>query len=95
MSLEKKLKDQVKKKIKGQIRTKIKKEIINVVKEAEFPVEDLEVLFNLFPEGRDTVYKISSFEFTVGEAEKLLENDDFPFKNPEEIANVILERLEI
>lgn len=67
--------------------------IDNALKRANFSMNDNEALSKSFPHGKSGVCKYGAFEITVEEAMSLLVDEDFPFKNSEEVAHVVIKRL--
>jgi hypothetical protein len=74
--------------VKEDIRT----QIIGALAGAKFPIDTPETLLGSFPDGAQTTCKSSDVVLTAGDAGKILKPDDFPFKSPEEVAKVIVDR---
>jgi len=67
--------------------------IANALKGANFPIDSNEELMKSFPHGKAGVCRSGAFNITVEEAVSLLVNEDFPFNNAEEVAHVVIKRL--
>jgi hypothetical protein len=67
--------------------------IANALRGANFPINNNNELSKSFPKGKSGVCKSGAFEITVEEAVSLLVDEDFPFNNSEEVAHVIIKRL--
>lgn len=67
--------------------------IVNALKGANFPINDDEDLSKSFPHGKSGVCRSGAFEITVESAVNLLEEEDFPFNNAEDVAHVVIKRL--
>jgi hypothetical protein len=74
--------------IKEQIHAQISGALAN----ASFPIETPEALISAFPAGADTTCQVGDVKMTAGEAGTLLKATDFPFKNAEQVADVIVDR---
>jgi hypothetical protein len=74
--------------VKEDIRT----QIIGALAGAKFPIDTPETLLGSFPDCAQTTCKSSDVVLTAGDAGKVLKPDDFPFKSPEEVAKVIVDR---
>ncbi len=67
--------------------------IVNGLKRAKFPIKNQEELFNSFPQGEGGKCNVGAFEMSVTEFRRLLADEDYPFKNAEEVAHVIIKRM--
>ena len=67
--------------------------IINALKSANFPINSDNELKKSFPHGKTGVCRAGAFDITVEEAVSLLVDEDFPFNNSEEVAHVVIKRL--
>ena len=67
--------------------------IVNALKDANFPINSYEKLMESFPHGKTGVCQVGAFDITVEEAISLLVNEDFPFNNAEDVAHVVIKRL--
>ena len=67
--------------------------IVNALKRANFPIKNEEELFNSFPQGESGKCTVGAFEMSVTEFRRLLADEDFPFKNAEEVAHVVIKRM--
>lgn len=74
------------------IREEIYQQIVGALANANFPINTPEELLEAFPEGANTTCKAGDVEMTAGEAGKLLEESDFPFESPEQVADTILSK---
>lgn len=67
--------------------------IVNALKKANFPIENEIELLNSFPGGEGGKCTSGAFQISVDEVTKLLEDEDYPFKNADEVAHVIIKRM--
>lgn len=74
------------------VKDEIHAQIVGAIKNAKFPIKTPEKLLAAFPDGANTTCKAGDIEVTAGEAGKLLKAGDFPFKNPKQVADVIVQR---
>lgn len=74
------------------VRETIKSQIIGALKGASFPIDSPESLLAAFPMGADTTCQAGDLKVTAGEAGKLLNAGDFPFKSAEDVAETIVSR---
>ncbi len=74
------------------VRDEIHAQIVGALKGATFPIKTPDKLLAAFPDGANTTCKAGDIEVTAGEAGKLLKATDFPFKNAEQVADVIVQR---
>ncbi|RZN60994.1 MTH865 family protein [Methanonatronarchaeum sp. AMET6-2] len=73
----------------------IRQQLVGALKGADFPVNTPEELLNAFPEGAETTCKAGDVEITAGEAGELLTENDFPFESPEDVAETVLNAVEL
>lgn len=74
------------------VKEEIRGQIVSALAGAEFPINTPEKLLESFPEGGETTCKADGVELKAKDAGRLLKTSDFPFKNAEEVADVIVER---
>jgi hypothetical protein len=74
------------------VKEDIRAQIIGALAGAKFPIDTPETLLGSFPDGAQTTCKSGDVVLTAGDAGKVLKPDDFPFKSPEEVAKVIVDR---
>ena len=74
------------------IRDEIHAQITGALAGAKFPIKTPEALLAAFPDGANTTCRADGIEMTAGEAGKLLQADDFPFKSAKQVADVIVQR---
>ena len=74
------------------VRNELYHQITGALKSAKFPINTQEQLIRAFPKGTSTKCKSEGVEMTVGEVNKLLKPNDFPFKSAGQVANTILEK---
>jgi hypothetical protein len=77
---------------KRKIKTRLRNEIMTVLKDVQFPINNLKGLLDALPNGENTVYKVYGFKIKANKVEKVLGNEDFPLENPEKVADIILKR---
>jgi len=77
------------------VKKEIKQQIVGALKGADFPIETPKELLNAFPEGADTTCAAGDVEITAGEAGELLTENDFPFTDPEKVAETVLNAVEL
>ena len=78
---------------KMSIDTEIHDKIVNALKGANFPIKNEEELFNSFPQGEGGKCTVGAFQMSVTEFRRLLADDDLPFKNADEVAHVVIKRI--
>jgi len=71
----------------------IHNKIVNALKRAKFPISNNKELSKSFPHGKSGVCRSGAFAIKVEEAVSLLVDEDFPFNNAEEVAHVVIKRL--
>jgi hypothetical protein len=69
----------------------IRKQIINDLKRAEFPLTSQKELEKSLPNFNEN-YRSGGYLLSKEEAVHMLEDEDFPFNNAEEVAHVIIKR---
>jgi hypothetical protein len=69
----------------------IKKQIINDLKIAKFPITSLKELESSMPNINEN-YRSGGYILGKEDAVHMLEDEDFPFNNAEEVAHVIIKR---
>ena len=74
------------------VKEEIHAQIMGALSGAKFPLETPEELLGSFPDGAETTCRSGEVELKAGDAGKVLTGEDFPFKNAEEVADVIVER---
>jgi len=67
--------------------------IANALKGVKFPINNNEELMKSFPHGKTGVCRSGAFDITVEDAVSSLVDEDFPFNNAEEVAHVVIKRL--
>jgi len=67
-------------------------QIEGALKNAKFPINTPEELLAAMPQGAATKCKAGDVELTAGDAGKVLEATDFPFKSAKQVADVIVQR---
>jgi len=72
----------------------IRKQIIGSLNGANFPINSQEELQNSIPD-LDENWKSGGYEVGKEAAVHLLEDEDFPFNNAEEVAHVIIKRTNV
>ncbi len=70
----------------------IRNQIIKSLSGARFPIYTLEELIIAFDDEERTTCKSGDVELKAGSAGKILEEADFPFRNPEEAADTIINK---
>ena len=68
-------------------------QIVKALPVNKFPIETLDAFLEAFPNGAETTYKSGDVEVKAGDAGNVLIAEDFPFKNPEDVADVIVRRI--
>jgi hypothetical protein len=74
------------------VKEDIRAQIIGALAGAKFPIDTPKTLLGSFPDGAQTTCKSGDVVLTAGDAGKVLKPDDFPFKSPEKVAKVIVDR---
>ena len=74
------------------VREQIHSQITGALKGAKFPVKTPADLIAAFPNGAATTCQVGDLKMTAGDAGKLLLATDFPFKNTNAVADVIVDR---
>lgn len=74
------------------VKEEIRKQIIGALAKANFPISTPEALLEAFPQGAATKCQAGDVAMTAGEAGKLLNATDFPFRSAEQVADTILGR---
>ncbi len=69
----------------------IRKQIIKSLKGTEFPVKSQKELENSIPNINEN-YRSGGYQLGKEDAIHMLEDEDFPFNNAEEVAHVIIKR---
>lgn len=69
----------------------IKKQIIKDLKRVKFPITSQKELENSLP-NLDENYRSGGYQLGKEDAVHMLEDEDFPFNNTEEVAHVIIKR---
>lgn len=72
----------------------IRKQIIDSLNDAKFPINSRKELENSIP-NRDENWKSGGYELGKDAAVHMLEYQDFPFNNAEEVAHVIIKRTNV
>ena len=70
----------------------IRKQIINSLKNVKFPITNQKELENVIPEP-DINYRSGGYQLSKEDAVHMLEDEDFPFNSAEEVAHVIIKRI--
>jgi hypothetical protein len=74
------------------IKEEIHAQIEGALKNARFPINSPEELLAALPQGAATKCRAGDIELTAGDAGKVLQASDFPFKSAKQVADVIVER---
>ncbi|HNR58398.1 MAG: MTH865 family protein [Methanothrix sp.] len=74
------------------VKDEIHAQITGALKGANFPIRTPEELLAAMPAGAATKCKAGDLELTAGDAGKVLQASDFPFRSAKEVADVIVER---
>ncbi len=74
------------------VKEEIRKQIIGALAKASFPIDTPHALLAAFPHGAETKCQAGDVAMTAGEAGKLLNPGDFPFRSAEQVADTILGR---
>ena len=77
---------------KMNVREEVHEQILEILKDAKFPINTLEELIAALPEGLDTTCRIGDVEVTAAEARSLITEKDFPFKDANHVADLMVER---
>lgn len=74
------------------VKEEVYEQIIAILKDAKFPINTMDELIAALPEGLDTTCIIGDVEVTAREAESLITEKDFPFKDSKRVADLLIER---
>lgn len=74
------------------VKEEIRAQIVGALKDATFPINTPEELLAAMPDGANTTCKSEDVVLTAGDAGKVLQSSDFPFKNAEQVADTIIKR---
>ena len=74
------------------VKEEVDEQIIEILKDAKFPINTMDELIAALPEGLDTTGRIGDVEVTAREAEGLITEKDFPFKDAKHVADLLIER---
>ncbi len=74
------------------VKEEVYEQILEILKDAKFPINTMEELIAALPEGLDTTCRIGDVEVTAKEAENLITEKDFPFKDAKHVADTMVER---
>jgi hypothetical protein len=74
------------------VRDEIHSQIEGALKGAKFPINTPQELLAAMPGGAATKCKAGDVELTAGDAGKVLQAGDFPFKSARQVADVIVQR---
>lgn len=73
-------------------RDEIHFQIVQTLENTAFPKNSHKELIESLPDGVDTFYRAENIVMTAGAADKFIKETDFPFKTPQEVADVIVSR---
>ncbi len=74
------------------IKEDIRGQILAALHGATFPINSPQELFAILPPEKETVCPSGNVRMTSGEVQRILKEGDFPFKNANQAADVILKR---
>lgn len=74
------------------VKEEIHAQIVGALVGTRPPISTLEELLGSFPDGAETTCQSGDVELKAGDAGKVLNADDFPFKSSDEVADIILGR---
>ncbi len=74
------------------VKEEVYEQILAILKDAKFPINTMDELIAALPEGLDTTCRIGDVEVTAREAESLITEKDFPFRNAKDVADIMVER---
>ncbi|HEY3361176.1 MAG TPA: MTH865 family protein [Methanosarcina sp.] len=74
------------------VKEEVYEQILAILKYAKFPINTKDELIAALPEGLDTTCMIGDVEVTAREAENLITEKDFPFKDAKHVADLMIER---
>lgn len=74
------------------VKEEVYEQIIEILKDAKFPINTMDELIAALPEGLDTTGRIGDVEVTAREAQSLVTEKDFPFKDAKHVADLLIER---
>ena len=74
------------------VRDEIYAQITGALAGASFPIDSPEKLLAAFPNGAETTCKSGDLTLKAGDAGKVLQASDFPFKSAADVANTICDR---
>jgi hypothetical protein len=74
------------------VKEEVYEQILAILKDAKFPINTMEEFIAALPEGLDTTCRIDDVEVSAREAQGLITEKDFPFKDAKHVADIIVER---
>jgi hypothetical protein len=74
------------------VKEEVYEQILAILKDAKFPINMMDELIAALPEGLDTTCIIGDVEVTAREAEGLITEKDFPLKDANQVADLMVER---
>lgn len=74
------------------VKEEVYEQILEILKDVKFPINTMDELIAALPEGLDTTCRIGDVEVTAREAQSLVTEKDFPFKDAKHVADLMVER---
>ncbi|HII91669.1 MAG TPA: hypothetical protein HA262_05735 [Methanosarcina sp.] len=74
------------------VKEEVYEQILEILKNAKFPINTMDELIAALPEGLETTCMIGDVEVTAREAQSLVTEKDFPFKDAKQVADLLIER---
>lgn len=74
------------------VKEEVYEQILEILKDVKFPINTMDELIAALPEGLDTTCRIGDVEVTAREAQSLVTEKDFPFKDAKQVADLMVER---
>lgn len=74
------------------VKEEVYEQILAILKNVKFPINTKDEFIAALPEGLDTTCRIGDVEVTAREAESLITEKDFPFKDAKHVADILVER---
>lgn len=74
------------------VKEEVYEQILEILKDVKFPINTMDEFIAVLPEGLDTTCRIGDVEVTAREAQSLVTEKDFPFKDAKHVADLLIER---
>lgn len=74
------------------VKEEIHAQIVGALEGATFPIKTPQELLAALPDGANTTCKAGDVVLTAGDAGKVLQPSDFPFKSAKQVADTIVKR---